>query len=157
MGLETLHQRWETSADGALALCSIRRSRALPRIATTSRRADARRPGLATRIKYMIVRSIAKCMLSVHLLYHSLSLMVKIVVSTISNWSTTTQIRTYESEVRLCPLPPHVAALPAPKALIRWHYLSNTACFVWCVFRLVKDHHSLLHYSPLLKKYALDK
>ena len=30
-------------------------------------------------------------------------------------------------------------------------YLSNTASFVLCVFRRVKDHQNLLHCSPLLK------
>ena len=31
-------------------------------------------------------------------------------------------------------------------------YLSDTASFVLCVVCRVKDHHNLLHYSPLLKK-----
>ena len=38
-----------------------------------------------------------------------------------------------------------------------WHYLSNAtlsnaASFVLCVFRRVKDHHNLLHSSPLWEK-----
>ena len=38
-----------------------------------------------------------------------------------------------------------------------WQYLSNATClmrpqFALCVFRRVKDHHNLLHYSPPLKK-----
>ena len=38
-----------------------------------------------------------------------------------------------------------------------WHYPSHATCliqasFVLCVFRRVKDHRKLLHYSPLLKK-----
>ena len=37
-------------------------------------------------------------------------------------------------------------------ALLVWSYLSNTASFVLCVFRRVKDHRHLLHYSPRLKK-----
>ena len=32
------------------------------------------------------------------------------------------------------------------------NYVSNTASFVLCVFRRVKDHHNSLHYSQLLKK-----
>ena len=54
-------------------------------------------------------------------------------------------------------------ALPAVQALhehagVLWvavlveHYLSNTASFVLRVFRHVKDHHTLLHYLPNLKK-----
>ena len=31
-------------------------------------------------------------------------------------------------------------------------YLSNTAAFVSCVFRRVKDQYTLLHDSPLLEK-----
>ena len=37
-------------------------------------------------------------------------------------------------------------------ALLVQRYLSSAASFVLCVFRRVKDHHSLLHHSPLLKK-----
>ena len=37
-------------------------------------------------------------------------------------------------------------------ALIVWRYLSNTASFVLCVFRRVKGHGNLLHYSLRLKK-----
>ena len=37
-------------------------------------------------------------------------------------------------------------------ALLVECYLSNTASFVLCVFRRVKDHHDSLHSSPLLKK-----
>ena len=33
--------------------------------------------------------------------------------------------------------------------------LSNTAAFVVCLLRRVKDHHILLHYSPHLKKLCL--
>ena len=36
-----------------------------------------------------------------------------------------------------------------------WHYLSNATCLIrphlFCVFRRVKDHHTLPEYSPLLK------
>ena len=39
-----------------------------------------------------------------------------------------------------------------PMSLLVWRYLSNTASFVLCVFRRVKDHHNLLHHSPPLKK-----
>ena len=35
--------------------------------------------------------------------------------------------------------------------------VSNTASFVVCVFRRLKDHHNLPHCSPLLKKPAIDK
>ena len=31
-------------------------------------------------------------------------------------------------------------------------YLSNTASSVLCIVYSVKDHHTLLHYSPLMKK-----
>ena len=43
-----------------------------------------------------------------------------------------------------------------------WHYLSAATClmrprFCLCVFRCVKGHHNLSHYSPLcLRKPALD-
>ena len=41
-----------------------------------------------------------------------------------------------------------------------WHYLSNATCLmrprVLCVFCSVKDDHTLLHYSPRLKKPVLD-
>ena len=36
-------------------------------------------------------------------------------------------------------------------ALLVQHYLCNTASFVVCVFRRVKERHNVLHYSPLLK------
>ena len=36
--------------------------------------------------------------------------------------------------------------------LLVQRYVSNAASFVLCVFRRVKDHHILLHDSPLLKK-----
>ena len=42
--------------------------------------------------------------------------------------------------------------------MIGWHYLSKAACLMRphllcvCVFRRVKDHRNLLHYSPPLKK-----
>ena len=36
--------------------------------------------------------------------------------------------------------------------LAGWHYLSNEATFVLCVFRRVKDRHNLLHDLPLLKE-----
>ena len=47
-------------------------------------------------------------------------------------------------------------------ALLVKRNLSNTASFVFCVVRRVKNPHNLLHYSPLLKKacvrqVALDK
>ena len=38
------------------------------------------------------------------------------------------------------------------KQLLVERYLSDTASFVSCMFRRVKDHHDLLYYSPLLKK-----
>ena len=37
-------------------------------------------------------------------------------------------------------------------ALLVLRYLSNAASFVLCVFRRVKDHHTLSNYSPCLKK-----
>ena len=37
-------------------------------------------------------------------------------------------------------------------ALLFSRYLSNTASFVLCIVCRVKDHHTLLHSSPLLKK-----
>ena len=37
-------------------------------------------------------------------------------------------------------------------ASLVWRHLSNTASFVLCVFRRVKDHHILKHYSRRLKK-----
>ena len=47
-------------------------------------------------------------------------------------------------------------------ALLVSRYLSNAASFVLCVLRRVKDHHTVLHYSPRLKnicvrQVALDK
>ena len=46
---------------------------------------------------------------------------------------------------------------PEIRAQVGWHYLSNatlsnTASFVLCVFRGVKDHHNLQPYVPLLRK-----
>ena len=40
---------------------------------------------------------------------------------------------------------------------VGWHYLSNATCQIrphlfYVFFGRVKDHHNLLHYSPLLKK-----
>ena len=40
-------------------------------------------------------------------------------------------------------------------ALLVKRYLSNRASFGLCVFCRVKDHHNLLHYSPLLKKASV--
>ena len=45
------------------------------------------------------------------------------------------------------------AVLWVPEFDVR--YLSNTASFVSCVFRRVKDHHTLPDYSSLLKKTCL--
>ena len=40
-------------------------------------------------------------------------------------------------------------------SLFVWCYLSNAASFVLCVFRRAKDHHNLLHSSPVLKKTCI--
>ena len=54
-----------------------------------------------------------------------------------------------------------VASRDSWVALLVSRYLSNAASFALGVFRRVKDHHSLLHYSPLLKtcvrQVVLDK
>ena len=63
--------------------------------------------------------------------------------------------RLYASDGRCrAPGPPGPApgsGSPPWAALLVSCYLSNTASFVLCVFCRVKDHHDLLHDSPLLK------
>ena len=56
----------------------------------------------------------------------------------------------------------HILSYSWVALLVLQDYLSNTASFVLCVFRRVKDHLNLLYYSPRLKntcvrQVAVDK